>query len=66
MKLMEIPYKRPDVDALIEKCAKLTADFANAESAAEQIRIFKEFEEVKGHFSTYMYVRYRNGRTQRT
>ena len=45
MKLMEIPYKRPDVDALIEKCAKLTVDFANAESAAEQIRIFKEFEE---------------------
>ena len=54
MKLMEIPYKRPDVDALIEKCAKLTADFANAESAAEQIRIFKEFEEEKGHFGTYL------------
>lgn len=53
MKLMEIPYKRPDVEAMIEKCAKLTADFANAESAAEQIKIFKEFEEEKGHFLTY-------------
>ena len=49
MKLMEIPYKRPDVDALIEKCAKLTVDFANAESAAEQIRIFKEFLILERH-----------------
>lgn len=53
MKLMDIPYKRPDVDAMIETCAKLTMDFANAESAKEQIEIFKEFEKEQGHFLTY-------------
>ncbi|MBQ7795444.1 MAG: M3 family oligoendopeptidase [Lachnospiraceae bacterium] len=53
MKLMEIPYKRPDVDAMLETCAKLTADFENAASAAEQIAIFKEFETEKGHYLTY-------------
>lgn len=53
MKLMEIPYKRPDVDAMLETCAKLTADFENAASAADQIAIFKEFETEKGHYLTY-------------
>ena len=44
MKLMEIPYKRPDVEAMIEKCAKLTADFANAESerpSREKIKVWR-------------------------
>ncbi len=53
MKLMDIPYKRPDVDAVIATCTKLTEDFAKAESAAEQIRIFKEFQTEEEHFWTY-------------
>jgi len=52
MKFSEIPYKRPDVESMIEKITALTADFAAADNAEEQLRIFREFEEEKGHFST--------------
>ena len=54
MKLMELPYQRPDVDAMLETCAKLTNDFEQAASAEEQIQIFKAFEAEKGHFQTLL------------
>lgn len=53
MKLMDIPYKRPDVDAMLEKCAKLTVDFEQAASAEEQLAVLKEFETEKAHYETY-------------
>ena len=52
MKFREIPYTRPDVDAMIEKINTLACDFAKAESTEEQLNIFKEYEKEKGHFST--------------
>lgn len=52
MKFSEIPYKRPDVDAMIETVSALTADFSAAENAERQLEIFKEFEAVKSRFST--------------
>ena len=52
MKFSEIPYKRPDVDAMIETVSTLTADFSAAENAERQLEIFKEFEAVKSRFST--------------
>lgn len=52
MKFSEIPYSRPDVDAMIEKITALTAEFASADSAERQLEIFREFEVEKGHFST--------------
>lgn len=52
MKFSEIPYKRPDVDAMIEKINILTANFTKAESAEKQLEFFKEYEKEKGHFST--------------
>ncbi|MBR6519145.1 MAG: M3 family oligoendopeptidase, partial [Oscillospiraceae bacterium] len=53
MKFSEIPYNRPDVDAMIEKITALTAEFASADSAERQLEIFREYEKEKGHFSTY-------------
>ena len=44
MKFSEIPYKRPDVDAMIEKINILTANFTKAESAEKQLEFFKEYE----------------------
>ena len=52
MKFSEIPYSRPDVDAMIEKITALTAEFSAADSAEKQLEIFREFEVEKGHFST--------------
>ena len=52
MKFSEIPYKRPDVDAMISKINNLASSFANAENANQQIEIFKEYEKEKAHFST--------------
>ncbi len=53
MKLKEIPYSRPDIDSMLKKCEELSKAFSNAESAEEQLKIFKEFEDEKGHFLTY-------------
>ncbi len=53
MKLRDIPYSRPDVDGIIAKITQLTEDFINAESAREQIEIFKQFEKEKDFYRTY-------------
>ena len=47
MKFSEMPYSRPDVDGLIAHCNELTAKFAAAESAQEQIEVFKLLEKKK-------------------
>ena len=52
MKFGEIPYKRPDVEAMIAKINLLATEFSAAESAEKQLEIFKEYEKEKGHFST--------------
>lgn len=52
MKFTEIPYSRPDVDKLVETCNKLAKDFANAQSAKEQLEIFKQFEKATSDFYT--------------
>ena len=52
MKFRDIPYKRPDVDAMIAKITALTEEFSAAENSEKQLEIFAEYEKEKGHFST--------------
>ena len=42
MKFGEIPYKRPDVDAMIDRINTLAAEFSAADSAEKQLCIFSE------------------------
>ena len=60
MKFSEMPYSRPDIDGLIAQCNELTAKFAAAESAQEQIEIFTQLEEAKKSLfdmETIVYIR---------
>ena len=52
MKFTEMPYSRPDVQALISKCYELKEKFVNAKSAAEQIELYKELETAQFDFYT--------------
>ena len=47
MKFTEMPYSRPDIDALIAQCNEAVAKFAAAESAQEQIEIFADIDKKK-------------------
>ncbi|MBQ5782511.1 MAG: M3 family oligoendopeptidase, partial [Oscillospiraceae bacterium] len=44
MKFTEMPYSRPDMEALMAKIRELKDKLVKAESAAEQIELYKELE----------------------
>ena len=44
MKFSEMPYKRPDLEALKLKAEETVAKLKAAESAAEQVEAYKDFE----------------------
>ncbi len=52
MKFSEMPYARPDTEALKALLEKLTADFAAAESFEAAEKVFLTMEEETGHFET--------------
>ena len=52
MKFNDIPYSRPDVDAMISRINQYAADFAKAENAQQQLEIFKAVEKEKSVFGT--------------
>lgn len=52
LKFSEMPYKRPDVDALLASITDLTNRFENAGSAAEQLALIKECDEITEEFAT--------------
>lgn len=52
MKFSEMPYVRPDIDALKEKAAQVVASLEAASSAREQAEIYYDFEECLKHVET--------------
>ncbi len=52
MKFSEIVYTRPDMPAVFSQLDRLTAQLKAASSAQEQLRLYKEMEELTDHFST--------------
>lgn len=52
MKFCEMPYQRPDRDALLAKIDDLTTQFKAASSAKEQLNIIRELEKATGSFET--------------
>ena len=52
MKFSEMPYARPDTEAVKSLLEKLTAEFAAAKSFEEAEKVFLAMEEETGHFET--------------
>ncbi len=52
MKFSEMPYQRPDLDALLTGLERAAARFENTASAAEQLDILREVETLTSHFNT--------------
>lgn len=52
MKFSEMPYQRPDVDALLTALADLAKRFENAGSASEQLELIQECDRLTEDFST--------------
>ena len=60
MKFTEMPYTRPDAEAVIAKYLELKDKFVSAKTAEEQIEIYKELETVEFDFytaETMVYIR---------
>ncbi len=61
MKFNEMPYKRPDVDALLSDLEDAAKRFEAAGSAEEQLDILREVEQISSTFETMgtiAYIRY--------
>ncbi len=58
MKISEIKYERPDIEALRKKSEELFKAFDIAESAEEQLKIYNEFIEINEHVSTMSSLAY--------
>lgn len=52
MKISEIKYQRPDIEAIKERCAQLFSAFDDAASAEEQLKIYNEFVAINETVST--------------
>ncbi len=52
MKFSEMPYSRPDMDALFSRLDQLTSQLEAASSAQAQLELFKEKDQLMSHFST--------------
>ncbi|MBQ7859924.1 MAG: M3 family oligoendopeptidase [Faecalibacterium sp.] len=52
MKFSQMPYQRPDLDALKQQLSALTARLQAAQSYTEAKQVFLEKEELQGHIST--------------
>ncbi len=61
IKFKDMPYKRGNSDEVLAKITALTTQLNNATSPAEQIKIYKEYEEVLDSFTsmgTLSHIRY--------
>lgn len=52
MKFSQMPYHRPDADALIAAIGNLTTEISQAKTAAEALEIYVRFENVSEEFET--------------
>ncbi len=52
MKFSEMPYTRPDIEALKKQLAEILSALENAASAHDQIAAVERFNELEGHVST--------------
>ena len=52
MKFSELPYKRPDIKAVIDSIRSLINDFQNSSTAIEQIELMKKIAEARGEMET--------------
>lgn len=52
MKFSEMPYKRPDLEGLLNRLEEAAKRFEGATSAKEQLAILRESEEMSSHFWT--------------
>jgi M3 family oligoendopeptidase len=58
MKFSEMPYKRPDLDAVKREYARITEEFKKADSAEEQYRLILEHEKLTCDFETMSTIAY--------
>ena len=58
MKFSEMPYTRPDLDALREKMDDIVRRIESAESAAAQIEAFEEYQTLSRQVQTSMTLAY--------
>ena len=58
MKISEIKYQRPDIEAIKERCAQLFSAFDDAASAEEQLKIYNEFVAINETVSTQQSLAY--------
>lgn len=58
MKFVDMPYKRPDMDAVLKKADELIERAKNAVSAQEQIAAYDEFEEISKDIQSYGSIAY--------
>ena len=47
MKFSEFPYERPNYEQVMSEISALTEKFRNASSAAEQLAVMKELEQLR-------------------
>ena len=52
MKFSEMPYQRPDLDAVLTGCADLAARLAAAADGEELVRLYREENDFLAHYRT--------------
>lgn len=58
MKFSEMPYRRPDLDAMKREYSRITEEFGRAGSAEEQYRLILEHEKLTREFDTMSTIAY--------
>jgi M3 family oligoendopeptidase len=58
MKFSEMPYKRPDLDAIKREYARITEEFEKADSAEKQYQLILEHEKLTCDFDTMSTIAY--------
>ncbi|WBY63571.1 MAG: M3 family oligoendopeptidase [Thermocaproicibacter melissae] len=58
MKFSEMPYKRPDLDAIEREYARITEEFEKADSAEKQYELILEHEKLTCDFDTMSTIAY--------
>ena len=58
MKFSEMPYRRPDLDALKNEYGRITEEFKKSGSAEDQYRLILEHEKLIGDFETMGTIAY--------
>ena len=52
MKFSQMPYARPDVDAVLAEYARLAQRAAQAQNGAELVQVYREHDKLNSHYAT--------------